>query len=131
MKRRILVIDDDAAVLSMVEEVLAYEHFEVMALDNAHNAIEAIQQFGPDIVLLDYLIGHINGGDLCYLIKSNPDTHHIPVIIISAYPKVFGSLGEYTSDAFIPKPFDMDGLLRTIDDCIAQSESLSFKNSIG
>jgi DNA-binding response OmpR family regulator len=124
MKRRILVIDDDPAVLSMVEEVLAYEHFEVMALGNTHNAIEAIQQFGPDAVLLDYLIGHINGGDLCHLIKSSPKVNHIPVIIVSAYSNIFDSLGTFQSDAFIAKPFDMEDLLKTIDDCIAQSDQL-------
>ncbi len=86
MRKRVLLIDDDPAVLAMIEEVLSYEQYDVKALSTSANALNDIREFMPDVVLLDYLIGHINDGDVCFLIKSDPVLKHIPVIIISAYP---------------------------------------------
>ena len=60
MKKRVLVIDDDPAVLAMIEEVLSYEQYNVKALNTSLGALKDIREFKPDIVLVDYLIDHIN-----------------------------------------------------------------------
>ena len=126
MKKRVLVIDDDPAVLAMIEEVLSYEQYNVKALNTSLGALKDIREFKPDIVLVDYLIDHINGGDICSSIKSDPALKNIPVIIISAYPKVFHSVGPYNSDAFISKPFDLSELIGTIEACIRKNSPLTF-----
>ncbi len=126
MKKRVLVIDDDPAILAMIEEVLSYEQYDVKALNTSLGALKDIREFKPDIVLVDYLIDHINGGDICTSIKSDPALKNIPVIIISAHPKVFHSVGTYYSDAFISKPFDLSELIGTIEACIRKNSPLSF-----
>jgi len=126
MKKRVLVIDDDPAILAMIEEVLSYEQYDVKASSTSLGALNDVKEFMPDIVLVDYLIDHINGGDICSSIKSDPVLKNIPVIIISAYPKVFHSVGTYNSDAFISKPFDLSELIGTIEACIRKNSPLTF-----
>jgi CheY-like chemotaxis protein len=56
----------------------------------------------------------INGGELCAQIKKNPATQPIPVILLSAHSRVLDSLGHYSYDEFIAKPFDVNAFLKTI-----------------
>lgn len=78
--------------------------------------------FKPDLVLLDYLLPGINGGELCGQIKRHQAFSKIPVIIYSAYPKVLTSLGDYGCDLFLPKPFDLDELAKHIETLLLKKE---------
>jgi CheY-like chemotaxis protein len=60
-----------------------------------------IEKFNPDLIILDYILNGINGGELCHQVKHNSKTSLIPVIIYSAYTKVIQSLGDYGCDAFV------------------------------
>ena len=124
MKNRILIIDDDPTVLEMMEAALKDENFDVKTLSNSRNAVAEVMAFKPDVLLLDYLMGDINGGEICHQIKSSTFTSHIKVIIISAYPRVFESLGSYGCDFFIPKPFDLCNFIDTIKDCCKRYDGL-------
>ncbi|WP_207426143.1 two-component system response regulator [Pedobacter sp. SYSU D00535] len=119
MKKRILVIDDDQGILEAVGEILDFAGFDVAKLPNCEQMFETIAVFKPDLVLIDYLLSDINGGEFCHLIKSNETTAAIPVIMMSAYPKVFLSLGNYNCDLFIAKPFDLDDLILKVNTCLA------------
>ncbi|GGH01532.1 response regulator [Mucilaginibacter phyllosphaerae] len=113
-KKRVLVIDDDEAVLNVMEEALIYEGFEVKTADAADGVDSMIQTYVPDILLIDYILKGVNGGEICHQVKKNPDTRQLPVIILSAYPRVLLSLGQYGCDKFIPKPFDLSDLVGSI-----------------
>jgi CheY-like chemotaxis protein len=116
-KKSILVVDDDQDVLAMLEEVLLYEDFKVKGVQQTHDIFGAITDYKPDLVLMDYILSGINGGELCHQIKTNPQTADLPVILISAYPKVLESLGRYGCDAFIAKPFNISDLISGINNC--------------
>lgn len=118
MSKRILVIDDDSSILEAITEILNYKHFEVEALSDSDMIFQKISEFQPNLILIDYLLSGINGGEFCHQIKVNPSTAHIPVIIMSAYPRMFLSLGSYNCDMFIPKPFEMDDLINKISICV-------------
>lgn len=70
--------------------------------------------YEPHLVLIDYLLKGINGGEVCHQIKSGYETSRVPVIMISAYPRVFESLGTYGCDEFIAKPFDLYSLVEKV-----------------
>lgn len=108
-------MDDDASILEALEEALLYENFQVKTTGESFTVLKTVEDYHPDVILLDYLMGQINGGEICHLIKSNPATEHIPVIIMSAYPKVFESLGTYGCNSFISKPFALNQLVETIE----------------
>ena len=114
MKNKVLIVDDDPATCEVLHEALNYENIEVKSLAWTYDIIGEIQYFTPQLVLLDYLLPEMNGGELCYQIKSNELTCSMPVIMFSAYPRVLHSLGNYGWDAFLEKPFDLWNLVAMI-----------------
>ena len=120
MQKRILVIDNDQDILEAVDAALTMENYSVETSSIVEDIFEMIQDKNPDLIVIDYLLFGINGGELCHMIKSEPSTSHLPVIIFSGYPKVIQSLGTYECDAFISKPFELDEFLGTIKSLILE-----------
>lgn len=121
MQKRILVIDNDQDILEAVDAALSMEDYSVETSPIVEDIFKMIHEKNPDLILIDYLLFGINGGELCHMIKSEPSTAHLPVIIFSGYPKVIQSLGTYNCDAFISKPFDLDNFMTVIKECLAKA----------
>ena len=115
MEKNILVIDDDEDVLSVLEDILIYSNFKVKGISRTDGIFDIIENFGPNLILMDHILAGVNGGDLCQQIKLDGRTSHLPVVLISAYPKVLQSFDRYGCDAFIAKPFDMDDLINCVN----------------
>jgi putative two-component system response regulator len=122
MAKRILVIEDDNDVLKVLEEVLLLNDFIVKGLNRTNDIFEVIEEFKPDLVLTDFLLSGTNGGKICQLIKGNKDTCHLPVILISGYPDLATTLGNFGFDDFIAKPFNIKDVVKRINRAIADSE---------
>lgn len=116
--KNILIVENDSGLVEMLEELFGYEGYQVSCHQQVEDIFPLIESFKPDVVLLDYLLPGINGGEVCAQMKRNPETRKIPVIIFSAYPQVMLSLGSYGCNAFISKPFELDALLDQINDCL-------------
>ncbi|MGY3053265.1 CheY-like chemotaxis protein [Pedobacter sp. UYEF25] len=119
---KILIIDDDPNLLAVLNEWFSDGGFETMALAQSNEVFDVIEAFGPDIILIDYLLAGINGGEICSQIKSSIKYRHIPIAILSAYPKVFLSLGSYNCDLFVAKPFDLYSLTQKIHQLISTKQ---------
>ena len=117
-KKSILVVDDDEDLLVMLEEVLLYSHFNVKGVKQTQNIFGVIENYKPDLVVMDCILNGINGSELCHQIKTDSRMEKLPVILISAYPRVLESLGRYGCDVFIAKPFNITDLISAIDDCL-------------
>jgi two-component system phosphate regulon response regulator PhoB len=122
MSKQILIIEDDEEILKVLETVLTYNDFSVTGIDDTDDIIEAIDQYNPDLILTDFLLSSLNGGEICQRVKSNKDTCHIPVILISAYPELAISFGKFGFDAFINKPFNIGDLVDTIDKLLSKEK---------
>lgn len=118
---KILVIDNDKAVLDVLNEALSYDDFEVKTSATADDIFRVLDEFQPDLLIIDYILSGINGGEICHQVKSKPKTSKLPVIIISAYPRVLLSLGTYGCDKFVSKPFDLYDLTAQIKTCIGKT----------
>lgn len=116
--KKVLVLDNDEGVLDVMQEALNYEGFQVKIIEETDNIFPVIDSFEPDLIILDYILSGINGGEICHQIKANPKTADVPVIIMSAYPRVIKSLGYYGCDDFIAKPFDLDDIVERIKNLI-------------
>jgi DNA-binding response OmpR family regulator len=117
MSKRILIVEDDDDILNLLKELLEKDGFDVTGLNYTESIIKTIEKQKAELVILDFLLPGINGGELCHEIKSWPSTVGMPVIMLSAFPRVIQSLGNYGADAFIAKPFDVDELLKTVHNC--------------
>jgi len=115
MAKRILVLDDNADILDIVHETLTYEDFDVKSTSRGDTVIPLVEEFKPDLVILDYRVDGVNGGELCKQIKSHPDFKSTPVIIFSAYINHNDELFGYGCDAIINKPFDLTELVDKVN----------------
>jgi DNA-binding response OmpR family regulator len=117
MKRqeKILVLDDDTDIGTMIKMMLEYKGYTVAVSERAEQAAEVLQNNGVDLIIMDMLLSGVNGTDLCVELKKNSSTSHIPVIMISAHPNAKEICLEAGADEFISKPFDMQDILSKID----------------
>jgi CheY-like chemotaxis protein len=115
MSKRILILDDNRDILDIVHETLAYENFEVESTTNGVDVIPMVETFNPNLVILDYRVAGINGGEICRQIKAHPQFGNIPVIIFSAYVNKDSTLFDYGCDAIISKPFDLTELVEKVN----------------
>ncbi len=118
MLKRVLVLDDNQDILDVVHEVLSYEKFEVRSTDDSDKVMAMVEDFVPDLVILDYRVAGKNGGEVCRQIKSHPEFNNIPVIIFSAYINHSDEILAYGCDAIISKPFDLAELIEKINELI-------------
>jgi DNA-binding response OmpR family regulator len=126
MNNHILILDDSQDILDALDQALSDEGYKVTTFNYCDDILKVVSEHQPDLVLLDYLLFGINGGELCHQIKTNPLTMHIPVVMMSGYPRVLESLGNYGSDAFIAKPFDLQVLFNTIKRCLPSQQAMSY-----
>ena len=114
-KARILVLDDDPDIGTMIKMMLEYKGYVVTVSDRADMAQQALDNGGVDLIIMDMLLSGVNGTDMCVDLKKNPATSRIPVIMISAHPNAKEICLEAGADEFISKPFDMNDILSKID----------------
>ena len=120
--KKILIIDYNQDILTILTTLFKPEGYQVTTFTNTHNILKLTATHSPDLIILDYLIGDLNGGELCAQLKKNALTKHLPVIILSAFNRVIQSLGNYGCDVFIPKPFDNQLLLDEVRELLAKKQ---------
>jgi two-component system phosphate regulon response regulator PhoB len=114
--RRILAVDDDSDILEVLQYILEDSGFEVDTLTDGHLLLDKIKESQPDLILLDIMLGNLDGRDLCKIVKTQKDTSDIPIILVSASHDISGSLNQIGApDDFVSKPFDINALLRSIN----------------
>ncbi len=108
MTARILVVDDIAANLRLLEAKLLGEFYEVGLAASGPEALTAVANWMPDIILLDVMMPGMDGYEVCRRLKLNPSTAHIPVVMVTALvdaaERVRGL--EAGADDFLSKPVD-------------------------
>ncbi|TSJ41011.1 response regulator [Mucilaginibacter corticis] len=112
--KHILIVDDHEDILELIRDILEPEGYRVTTLSAVDDILKTVRDLSPDLVLLDFLLPGINGGEFCAQLKKDPLTSHTPVIFLSAHSRVLDSLGHYGYDDFIAKPFAIDQLLQTV-----------------
>lgn len=124
-KTKILVLDDDTDIGTMIKMMLEYKGYSVTVSERADQAAEVLQNNGVDLIIMDMLLSGVNGTDLCDEFKKGEATSHIPVIMISAHPNAKEICLKAGADEFISKPFDMQDILSKIDRLLTKKEHSS------
>src|SRR4029450_2673777 len=106
MSARILVVDDVPANVKLLEARLSAEYFDVLTAANGAEALDICSRSECDIILLDVMMPDLDGFEVCRRLKSNPATHFIPVVIVTALDspsdRVRGT--DAAADDFLTKP---------------------------
>ena len=116
MSARILVVDDIEHNVKLLEAKLSTEYFDVVTARDGQQALEAIERCEPDIVLLDVMMPGMDGFEACRRIKSNPETQHLPVVMVTALSDVSDRVRglESGADDFLTKLLDDQALFSRV-----------------
>lgn len=113
--KKILVVDDDEAILEMIQLVLQESKYEVVTSKNGDILSLLTSKDRPDLILLDVLLSGVDGREIAKSIKEDSRINKIPVIMLSAHPSAADTVKKAGADDFIPKPFDIDYLLKVVE----------------
>jgi two-component system, cell cycle response regulator len=116
MTARVLVVDDILANVKLLEARLSAEYFEVLTACSGKDALEICERERVDVVLLDVMMPGMDGFETCRRLKSNPNTHHIPVVLVTALDQVSDKVRglQDGADDYLTKPVDEIALVTRV-----------------
>jgi DNA-binding response OmpR family regulator len=114
VKRKILVVDDDEGILDAFQAMLENDTYTVEIMANGENLLSLPAHDLPDLIILDVLLSGIDGRNICKVLKNDPLTKNIPLIMITAQPNAEKSIRDAKADDYLKKPFEMDELLKKV-----------------
>jgi two-component system, OmpR family, response regulator len=105
---RILVVDDEEAIVQLLTTVLRYEGFEVESAADGRAALRAAERFRPDLIMLDVMLPDLDGFEVYRRIAAGP--HPIPVLFLTAKDEAADRVRGLTlgADDYVGKPFSLE-----------------------
>lgn len=113
MNKKILIIDDDPAIVDALQIMLEDEGYLVSSFFDI-KIVKRVREYIPDLILLDIWMAGLDGRDIAKELKNIPETKSIPIIMISASWDIMKSAIESGADDFLAKPFEIDDLLSKV-----------------
>lgn len=111
---KILIAEDDRAVRQSLERVLDFEGYEIVVAEDGPEALEAVKRHEPDLVLLDVMMPHMDGLDVCRRMRSKGIA--TPVLMLTAKQEISDRVSglDAGADDYLAKPYALDELLARI-----------------
>ena len=130
MAKRILIVEDDAALARVLSDNLKFSGFEVETVDDGDAAFLRMRAFAPDLVLLDVMLPGVDGFELCGLIRQGGRT---PVIMLTARDQKRDKLRglELGADDYVTKPFDFEELQARIRAVLRRARQMVVRITLG
>jgi CheY-like chemotaxis protein len=120
MSTRILIVDDDPDVLTLLRTILKLSGYIPITTLNSVEAIALVETEKPDVVLLDIMMPKLDGFELCKMMRANAVTRELPIIFVTAYEllDIEERRLEAGADLVVYKPVGMDKLVNSINEAI-------------
>jgi len=116
LKRRILIVDDEAVVRQAIERMLS-RRYEAVTLSSSDALDSTLQRFQPDLMILDVCMPEEDGMRLCSRLRRDQRFDSIPIVFLSGLSDEDTVRESYASggDYFLPKPFELAELLQVVE----------------
>lgn len=110
---KVLIVEDEQDIRENIAEIFKLSKYKVFEAENGRKGLEAASELQPDIIVSDILMPEMDGFELLERIKTNPQTDHIPVILLTAKTMMDSKLKglKIGADDYITKPFNVDELV--------------------
>lgn len=122
MARRVLIADDEPNIVASLEFLMRQAGYEVQVAGDGEQALARMEDFDPDLVLLDVMMPKINGYELCQRLRGHPQWQRTKIVMLSAKGREVEvskgmSLG---ADAYVTKPFSSRELVERVGALLAE-----------
>jgi len=116
--RKVLVVDDEENITQILEFSIGAEGYQVVTASNGEEAINKARKEQPNLIILDIMMPKVDGYEVCRILKSNPLTKRIPVILLTAKGREIDKrLGyEVGASDYIIKPFSPSKLIDKVNE---------------
>ena len=132
MKPHILIVDDEAAIVTLLQYNLEREGFTISEAYDGEMALISVNENPPDLILLDWMIPKLSGIEVCRQLRRKPETREIPVIMLTARAgegdKIRGL--DIGADDYITKPFSLPEMLARIRALLRRRNKISDKDGL-
>ncbi len=122
MNKKILIIDDEHAIAQMTSLILKKRGYEITSCASAEEALEILNTFKPDLIILDNLLGGKTGLKFCHEIKSDSATSSVPILITTGQKFNLKNLSAEQKflkpDDILTKPFEIEDLIKKVQKLI-------------
>jgi pilus assembly protein CpaE len=127
MSSKILVVDDEPEALKVVGLALHHAGFEVLGAQSGLEALKKIEQNPPDLVILDVMMPHMDGHEVCRRIRESPATAHLPVIMVTALSGLDEKMAGFANgaDDYVTKPVALRELIARVQALLARANHRS------
>lgn len=124
MKRKILVVDDEVAIVRVLRDRLETEGFEVLTAYDGLQGVEVARKEQPDLIIMDITMPNMDGLTAAKLLREKPETAHIPIIMLTARGQETDEQAGYQAGAvlYLTKPFSTRQLVREIRKILGEDE---------
>ena len=121
---KILIIEDDSAIGNLVLYNLKQEKYEAKIATRAKDGLREVKQWRPDLIVLDLMLQDMSGLDVCRTLKSNTETNHIPIVMLTAKSEEIDRIVgfEVGADDYITKPFSPRELVLRVKAVLKRKE---------
>ena len=121
MAKKVLIVDDEPNIVASLEFLMKQKGYLTKVVDNGKDALDAIGEFGPDLVLLDVMMPLLSGYELCQKVRANPSWAGIKIVMLSAKGRdVEISKGiAVGADLYVTKPFSTTDLIAKVQALLA------------
>ena len=116
MGKKVLIADDEPNIVVSLEFLMKQRGYVVKVVDNGEDALKAVDEFGPDLILLDVMMPRVSGYDVCQKVRENPAWQGIRIVMLSAKGRdIEVTKGMAVgADAYVTKPFSTKDLMAKV-----------------
>lgn len=129
---QILVVDDEEDLLELIRYNLSREGYRVSCVSSGEAALKAARSQLPDLVVLDLLLPAVDGLDVCRLLKGDPKTRHIPIVMLTAKGEESDIVAglELGADDYVTKPFSPRVLAARVRAALRRSKGVLYDETV-
>jgi len=122
MGKKILIADDEPNIVVSLEFLMKQKGHAVRVASTGEEALNAVRDFVPDLILLDVMMPQMSGYDLCQRVRENPDWHGIKIIMLSAKGRDVEVIKGMAvgADAYVTKPFSTKDLIARVQQLLGE-----------